>query len=257
VMVNRIWQHHFGGGLVGTSSNFGRLGERPTHPELLDWLAGRFVESGWSIKSLHRDIVLSATYRLSSDLDEKAAEVDPENRLLWRASRRRLDVEAWRDALLFVSGRLEETMGGPTTNLGDSNDTRRTVYAKISRHELDGLLRLFDFPDANVTAAGRTSTTVPQQQLFVLNGEFFVKQAKALAARVAKDVGENDDGKDDADRIRHAYRLCYGRLPSEAELAIGREFLAATAAGNEGNDLSPWEQYAQALLAANEFLYVD
>ncbi len=250
VMVNRVWQHHFGRGLVGTSSNFGELGERPTHPELLDWLAKRFVESGWSVKSLHRDVVLSATYRLSSDADPRALEVDPENRLLWRASRRRLDVEAFRDALLFVSGRLDESLGGPTTNLADPGNVRRTVYARISRHELDGLLRLFDFPDANVTAATRTNTTVPQQQLFVLNGEFFVRQAKALAARVQKAADADDD------RIRLAYRLCYGRPPTETELAVGREFLSAAATA-EGNSLAPWEQYAQALLAANEFLYVD
>lgn len=252
VMVNRIWQHHFGRGLVATPSNFGQLGDRPSHPELLDWLTQRFVASGWSLKDVHRQIVLSATYRLSSDVHPQGLEQDPRNVWLWRASRRRLDVEAWRDALLAVSGRLDRTLGGPTTNLADANNSRRTVYAKISRHELDGLLRLFDFPDANVTADTRTNTTVPQQQLFVLNSPFFVTQAKAFAARL-QSLATTDD-----ERITHAYQLAYGRLPSEAEQQVGLQFLQSAAEmPTEGSKLSPWEQYAQALLAANEFLYVD
>lgn len=252
VMVNRVWQHHFGRGLVGTPSNFGQLGDRPSHPELLDWLTQQFVAFGWSIKDLHRLIVLSATYRLSSDVHPQGLEQDPRNVWLWRASRRRLDVEAWRDALLAVSGRLDRTLGGPTTNLADANNSRRTVYAKISRHELDGLLRLFDFPDANVTADVRTNTTVPQQQLFVLNSPFFITQAKAFAARLQASATTDDE------RVTHAYQLAYGRLPSEAELQVGLQFLQTAAEmPTEGNKLSPWEQYAQALLAANEFMYVD
>jgi hypothetical protein len=247
VIVNRVWYHHFGRGLVGTPSNFGLLGERPSHPELLDSLAVRFVEHGWSLKWLHREIVLSATYQLGSDLDKKNAEADAGNVYLWRANRRRIDVEAWRDALLAAAGNLDATMGGPTYDLRDANSKRRTVYAKVSRHELDGLLRMFDFPDANVTAAKRASTTVPQQQLFVLNSEFMVAQAKAFAARV------QTAGATDADRIKAAYRLAYGRSPTDAETRLGLAFLAVPTKDR----LTPWEQYAQVLLAANEFLYVD
>src|SRR5690606_2971719 len=141
VIVNRIWQHHFGKGLVRTPSNFGMLGEPPTHPELLDHLATRFIRSGWSVKTLHREILLSATYQQSSRLNERAMEQDPENRLLWRMNRRRLDVEAWRDAMLAVSGTLDATLGGPSLNL-DAGNRRRTFYAFVSRHELDPLLRL-------------------------------------------------------------------------------------------------------------------
>ncbi len=248
VIVNRVWAQHFGRGLVTTPSNFGALGDRPSHPELLDWLAAEFVEHGWSLKWLHRQIVLSDAYRRSSE-GIKANDKDADNVYLWRANRRRLEVEPWRDALLAVSGRLDSSMGGPTTNLRDAANVRRTVYAKISRHELDGLLRLFDFPDANVTADKRTLTTVPQQQLFVLNSEFMVTQAKAFASRVKL------AGTDDAVRITEAYRLAYGRSPTAAEAKIGQAFLAAPT--DPKDKLTKWEQYAQALLAANEFLYVD
>ena len=184
VMVNRIWQHHFGRGLVATSSNFGTLGERPSHPELLDWLAHRFVASGWSLKALHREIMLSATYQQSSRFDSQGFTKDPGNTLLWRMNRRRLDVEAWRDAMLAVAGRLDATIGGPSVSLDAPANHRRTVYAAISRHDLAWMLRLFDFPDPNITSGGRVETTVPLQQLFVLNSEFMVANARAVAARL-------------------------------------------------------------------------
>lgn len=250
VIVNRIWQHHFGQGLVGTASNFGELGDRPTHPELLDTLTVRFIESGWSMKWLHREIMRSAVYRLSSNHEASAMQKDPENQLLWRMPRRRLEVEVWRDALLAVSGSLDKTMGGPTTNLSDSNNRRRTVYGAISRHDLNGLLRLFDFPDANVTSAGRAETTVPQQQLFVLNSDFFVKQAKALASRLEKEGGE-----DPRVRIHLAYQILFGREPNAEELALGEEFVSQEKRPEDR--LTPWEQYAQILLGSNEFMYID
>src|SRR5262249_52082978 len=146
VMVNRIWQHHFGRGLVSTPSNFGALGERPTHPELLDYLAARFIASGWSIKTLHREILLSAAYQASSHADARNQELDPANQYLWRMNRRRLEVEAWRDAMLAVSDSLDETVGGPSNELALPENHRRTLYAVVSRHDLDWLLRLFDFP---------------------------------------------------------------------------------------------------------------
>jgi hypothetical protein len=185
VIVNRVWQSHFGRGLVNTPSNFGALGDRPTHPELLDTLAAKFMANGWSLKWLHREILGSTAYQLASSTTPKGVANDPANIYLWRAERRRLDVESWRDSLLSVAGNLDETMGGPTFDLKNSAIRRRTIYAKISRHELDGLLRLFDFPDANVTAEKRVETTVPQQQLFALNSEFMTNQAKAFAERIA------------------------------------------------------------------------
>jgi mono/diheme cytochrome c family protein len=255
VMVNRVWQHHFGKGLVRTPSNFGARGERPTHAELLDYLAQRFVQSGWSMKALHRLIMLSATYQQSSRFDPRNHDRDPDNQLLWRMNRRRLEVEAWRDGMLAVANNLRPTIGGPSMELTSPDNCRRTLYAFVSRHELNSLLRLFDFPDANITNDQRTVTTVPLQQLFVLNSEFMVRNAKALAARLAARPAE-----DNAVRIRRAFLLLYGRPVTDRELQLGLAFLAADPVeenGDGGNALTPWEQYAQVLLSASEFLYVD
>jgi hypothetical protein len=268
VMVNRIWQHHFGKGLVRTPSNFGELGERPTHPELLDYLASRFIESGWSVKTLHRMILLSATYQQRSWVPPQDSwarhiesaftrgsrdpyEVDAENRLLWHANRRRLEVEAWRDAMLAVAGKLDRTVGGPSKDLAAPDNRRRTLYGSVSRHELNPLLRLFDFPDPNITADERTVTTVPLQQLYVLNSEFLIGNAKALAARLA--TAANDD----AGRIRHAFLALYGRPATPRVVEIGVEFLSGPGSPNGGQSLTRWEQYAQVLLSTNEFMYVD
>ena len=248
VLVNRVWQHHFGKGLVGTVSNFGALGERPTHPELLDHLAARFMANGWSLKGLHREILLSSTYRLSSRPDAHNDAADPANKLLWRANRRRLEVEAWRDAILAASGKLDPAVGGPSGDLAAADNRRRTLYGMVSRHELNSLLRLFDFPDPNITAGERTVTTVPLQQLFVLNSEFMVQNAKALAAQLKAAA------LDDAGRIRHAFVRLYGRPVSERELRLGLAFLSG---GDSRAPLTRWEQYAQVLLSTNEFLYVD
>ena len=255
-MVNRVWQHHFGKGLVRTPSNFGALGERPTHPELLDHLATRFVASGWSLKNLHREIMLSAVYQLSSEFGVRNSELtpnalDPENRLLCRANRRRLEVESWRDAMLAVSGKLDGTVGGPSSDLTAPDNRRRTLYGVVSRHELNPLLRLFDFPDPNITSDERTVTTVPLQQLFVLNSEFLIGNAKALAARLASAAS------DDPGRIRHAFSLLYARPATEREVQLGLSFLNAGRSSQAGTALSRWEQYAQVLLSANEFMYVD
>ena len=248
VMVNRIWQHHFGRGLVRTPSNFGTLGERPTHPELLDHLATRFMESGWSIKAMHREIMLSATYAQGSQFEAHNSDVDADNKLLWRMNRRRLEVEAWRDAMLAVANNLDGTVGGPSQELTAADNRRRTLYGSVSRHELNSLLRLFDFPDPNITNDERTVTTVPLQQLFVLNSEFMVRNAKALAARLT-----NGPDKDDAGRIRRAFPLLYARPATEREVHMGAAFLALASSG----PLSRWEEYAQVLLSASEFLYVD
>jgi hypothetical protein len=246
VFVNRVWAHHFGRGLVSTPSNFGALGAKPTHPELLDHLASRFMAGGWSVKALHREIMLSASYQLSGDYDENNAKMDAGNVWLWRMNRHRLDVESWRDAMLAVSGNLDPTLGGPSQELNNGN-RRRTLYAAVSRHNLNGLLRLFDFPDPNITSETRTVTTVPLQQLFVLNSDFMAGQAKALVKKLASEV-------DDSARVRKAYMLLYGRPATEDEVKLGREFV--TPAG-PGGGMTPWEQYAQVLLGANEFMYLD
>jgi cytochrome c551/c552 len=262
VLVNRVWQHHFGRGLVGTPSNFGLLGERPTHPELLDHLAAKFIASGWSIKQLHREIMLSATYRMrSSDSSVPNSELplptslDPDNRLLWRQNRRRLDIETWRDSVLATCDNLDRTTGGPSSNLNDGNNLRRTLYAAVSRHDLNSTLRLFDFPDPNLTSEKRVVTTVPMQQLFVLNSDFMVRQARTLATRL-----NSEKLTEDGSRIELAYRLLFQRSPSDQEKAVGMRFLQATPPeGVEAGTikLTAWEQYAQALLGTNEFLFVD
>ena len=180
VIVNRVWQHHFGRGIVATASNFGTVGERPSHPELLDTLAVRFMEAGWSLKWLQRELLLSATYQLASTPDPDNLEVDPDNQWLWRFSPRRLDVESWRDAVLAVSGRLDGTMAGPAAGNLDTGHLRRTLYSTVSRRDPDKTLMAFDFPDANVTSERRNVTTLPQQQLFVLNSEFMSRSAEAV-----------------------------------------------------------------------------
>jgi len=249
VIVNRVWAWHFGRGLANTPSNFGQLGDRPTHPELLDFLTVKFVENGWSIKWLQRQILTSATYQRASVDTPANAKSDPENVYLWRGHRHRLDVEAWRDSLLAVAGNIDLTLGGPTFDLKNANSRRRTVYAKISRHNLDGLLRLFDFPDANVTAAKRGTTTVPQQQLFALNSEFMIGQAKAFAERIEK--GE----KEPAARVKLAYRLAFTRDPTTQELDLATRFVALPL--GKDDKLTRWQQYAQVLLASNELMYVE
>ncbi|HEX3313578.1 MAG TPA: DUF1549 and DUF1553 domain-containing protein, partial [Gemmataceae bacterium] len=253
VFVNRIWQRHFGRGIVGTSSNFGKLGDRPTHPELLDYLACRLVEQGWSVKAIHREILMSAVYRASSAPIASNLAKDADNVWLWKHGRSRLDIEAWRDSMLAVSGQLDAKMGGPTFNLGDTNIKRRTVYAKISRHDLNATLRMFDFPDANITSAKRTETTVPQQQLFVLNSAFVVESAKALAARVQKDA------KADPERVARLFALAVGRPATSEESAVALDYLKETdpAADRPKVKLTRWERLSQAVLAGNEFMYVD
>jgi Protein of unknown function (DUF1553) len=251
VFVNRVWHYHFGRGIVGTPSNFGKLGDRPTHPELLDTLAIRFMESGWSLAWLHREIMLSDAYQRSSTDDAKNTTQDPDNLFLWRMSPRRLDVEAWRDAVLAVSGRLDRTFGGPSLDLGDAKTVRRTVYAKVSRYVPSTMLTLFDFPDANVTSDRRAVTTVPQQQLFVLNSDFMVDSARAFAARLA------EAAPDVTARIDLAFQLAYGRSPTKEERRLGLEFLHAAATTRRADRLTPWEQYAQVLLATNEFAWIE
>jgi hypothetical protein len=246
VAVNRIWQHHFGRGLVASHSNFGRTGERPTHPELLDYLAARLVDNNWSLKSIHREIVLSDAYRRSTAGDAKAFDADPENKLLWRANlRHRLDLESLRDSVLAVSGRLDRTVGGGATPLTDEN-SRRSLYLTVSRTRLDGTMALFDFPDPNATSDERPVTTGPLQGLFFLNGRFVAKQAEELERRVAREAGDKPEA-----RIRRAYNLLFGRAPDGEELKLGIEYVAG------GGAAKAWPQYLQTLLGSSEFTSVN
>jgi hypothetical protein len=247
VIVNRIWALSFGRPLVATPSNFGALGEPPTHPELLDDLAVRFMGAGWSVKWLMREIVLSAAYRQSSAPDTHQLAADPENRLLGRMTRRRLSVEEWRDALLCAAGRLDRTVGGPSLDPQDPVACRRTVYSAVSRLELNRMLALFDFPDPNAHADRRVETTTPLQKMFVLNSPFMVAQAARLAERLAAEAGEEDRC-----RIDRAYRLLYARPATEAEVRLGLAFLRAG-----GDRAARWQQYAHVLLAANEMSFID
>jgi hypothetical protein len=246
VIVNRIWAQHFGRPLVATTSNFGALGEKPTHPELLDDLAVRFMENGWSLKWLHSEIVLSSAYQQSSHIDAAKAAIDPANKLLWRMNRKRLDVETWRDAILLVSGRLDTMVGGKSINPASPDESRRTIYSEISRLELNKLLALFDFPDPNTHNPGRVQTTTPLQKLFVLNSPFMVRQAEALRERLAREAGE-----DARAQIERAYELLYGRSPDDDELALGLVFVGSSAGEEQ------WTGYAHVLLGGNEMLIVD
>jgi hypothetical protein len=219
VMVNRIWMWHFGSGLVRTPSDFGTRGEAPTYPELLDYLSVRFVESGWSMKTLHRSILTSATYRQASADREDGRKADPENLLLWRMNRRRLDVEALRDSMLLAAGRLDLTMGGvPVSVTAQPAATRRAVYGYIERGKVPAALSAFDYPPPDQHAPMRYVTTVPQQALFFLNSPFVAEQARYLAARTQGS---------DAERIQALYRFALGRAADAREVESARRFLSS------------------------------
>jgi mono/diheme cytochrome c family protein len=217
VIVNRIWKADFGTGIVDTPSNFGFGGERPTDPELLEYLANWFVKSGMSIKKLQREIMLSSVYQLSTANDVEASEKDSGNRLYWRATRKRMDAEQVRDSILQVAGELDDQIGGPPKDLTPEYH-RRTVYGRVSRYKLDAYLQLFDFPPPNISAEKRFTTTVPLQRLFLMNSDFVQLEAEALYKRVATEPNN-------AARIRKLYNLVYGRDPKEAEIQIALEYL--------------------------------
>ena len=263
VKVNRLWQHHFGRGLVATPSDFGLQGAEPSHPELLDWLATEFVARGWSLKAMHRLMVTSATYRQSTRLDHVAFRADPENMLLWRQARRRLDGEAIRDALLASSGRLNRDMGGPCvfpelpaelTKLSgkgpawpvsarEEDGNRRSLYVFLRRNLRFPFFETFDRPDTNASCPRRAVTTVAPQALGLLNGKLARDSARAMADRLDREAGPGVDA-----RIELAYRLALGRRPDEAELALAREYL-------DGG--RPMAGLCLALMNVNEFVYVD
>jgi hypothetical protein len=260
VIVNRIWMHHFGAGLVRTPSDFGLRSDPPSHPELLDHLATRFMDHGWSIKHLHRLIVLSNTYQQDSRLrlsesaapgsakPQAALSIDPENRLLWKMNRRRLDFEATRDTLLAVSGKLNGTIGGPS--IRDPLATganRRTMYSHLDRLNVPGLFRTFDFPSPDATNPQRDTTTIAPQALFLMNHPFVMECARALMRR--PDVAAAKDMPAKIDRL---HRLLFGRSATPDEQRLAQDYLQA-----QTNAPAAWERYAHALLLMNELVMVD
>jgi hypothetical protein len=267
VMVNRIWQWHFGEGLTRTPNNFGKLGERPTHPELLDYLAARFVENGWSMKSMHRLIMLSNSYQMSSVVTPGQLEKDPENRLWSRFEARRLQVEEMRDALLALDGSLDLTMGGSLMEgqggdnefsderkgLHPDNTKRRTVYLPIRRSNLPTLFSLFDFGDAGASNPQRTETNIAPQALYMMNSDFVAERARALASTLLA-----DDELDDAGRIQQAYLLVLNRPVTPASTELALSYLSGfPPAGGEDRRLTAWTSLCRALIASNNFLYVE
>jgi hypothetical protein len=250
VMVNRVWRHHFGRGLVETTSNFGSQGDRPTHPELLEDLARRFIESGWSLKWLHREIVMSATYQQSSRASSASVQLDPENVLLGRMNRRRLEVEAWRDAMLSATATLDPSLGGPAVQLEPRTNVRRTIYGQVKRRELHDLLRLYDFPDPTTHSPQRLETTTPLQQLFMLNSDFMKWQAESLLARLDRECGSDSHA-----RFTRAFLLLYGRMPTAREETILERALELQADAKDCGEL--WKEIAEVLLAKDEMMFVE
>jgi mono/diheme cytochrome c family protein len=257
VMVNRIWQYHFGTGLVGTPSDFGANGERPSHPELLDYLAGEFMASGWSVKALHRLIVTSATYHQASAARPDAMAADASSRLLWRYPPRRLEAEPIRDAILALSGKLDLRMGGAGYSVFEPNDNyvrvytpkktfgppewRRMIYMTKVRMQQDATFGAFDCPDAGQIAPRRNTSTTPLQALNLLNSQFILQQAGFFAERLKREQGD-----DVAKQVRRAFALAFNREPTEEELNVSSAFV-----DKEGLTL-----FCRALLNANEFVYV-
>ena len=252
VIVNRLWQHHFGRGLVGTPNDFGYQGDRPTHPQLLDWLANDLVTHGWRLKRLHRLMMTSAVYRQNSRFDEQRARIDRENRLLWRRAPRRLEGEAIRDAMLAVADRLDSRMYGPGTL--DQNMPRRSVYFFIKRSKLIPMLMLFDWPEHLVSIGQRSSTTIAPQALMFMNSPQGRRYAELFADRLGNRPVEA--------AVRRAYRLALGRSPDAAEQRIAVAFIARQTASYRQSRTPQATQHAltdfcQTLLSLNEFAYVD
>jgi hypothetical protein len=300
VLVNRVWLHHFGRGLVGTPSDFGIMGERPTHPELLDWLASDFAEHGWRLKRLHKLIMTSTAYRQSSHRNSVGDERDPENRLYWRKPVQRLDAEAIRDAVLAASGALNKAMYGPPVPVrpdvhgqivvgvdkteGDNKmpvdvdlkgeEFRRAIYIQVRRSRPLAMLHAFDAPVMEVNCERRQSSTVPTQSLMLMNSQFILDQAARFAGRL-----EREAGNDRAQQVNRAWQLAFNRTPSESEAADSLNFLSrqveylkalpekqeekpkkeekAKPAAKPTPEMQALTDLCQALLSANEFLYVD
>jgi hypothetical protein len=277
VAVNRIWQYHFGKGIVRTPSDFGATGDRPSHPELLDWLAAEFMARGWSWKALHRLILTSNTYRQASRFDEKAAAKDPENRLFWRMNPHRLEAEVIRDSILSLSGNLNPEMGGPgiypridSSVIASGSrprwplevkegakEWRRSVYIFVKRSVLVPLIEVFDCPVTVVASPVRSVSTVSPQALALLNNEFVLQQSQYFAERVKREAGA-----DLRAQISRAFQIALSRRPSVKETQWATEFIASQTEGyrqrnQEKPDEAALRDFCHALINLNEFLYVD
>jgi hypothetical protein len=271
VMVNRLWHGHFGAGLVRSVDNFGLLGETPSHPELLDWLAASFVESGWSIKAMHRAIILSSTYQMGSAYREAAFQADPDNRLHWRHARRRLEAEALRDTLYFLGGKLDFTMGGslfeaknrayvpgyPNAMYEKYDFPRRSIYLPVIRSAAYDVLQAFDFADASFSSGERATTTVAPQALFLMNGKIVHEQTRHWSARLLAEPGLDDEG-----RVQRIYRQALGRPATAKELARALEFIERieselTRAKMAEARVQAWQSFCRVIVSANEFIYVE
>ena len=240
MIVNRVWGWHLGRPLVATPSDYGVQGEKPTHPALLDDLAARFIAHGWSLKWLHREIMMSAAYRQSSRPRADAEKVDQMNTLLWRMNPRRLDAESYRDTLLRArTGRLSTKMYGPSEDAESETSVRRTVYSRVSRGRLSNLLKVYDFPDPVQTSGARDQTTTALQQLFIMNSPFLHAEAEALAAAVSQEP-------DNPAKVRSLYRKVLSRDPKAKEDRSGSEAISSQ---------GTIEQYAQILLSSNEEIF--
>jgi hypothetical protein len=256
VIVNRLWQHHFGEGMVGTPNDFGAQGERPSHPELLEWLASELVQNGWRLKPLHKQIMLSAAYQQASDTSREALatnlKLDPANRFLWQFRTKRLDAEMIRDELLAVGGNLDSTMYGPS--ILDATP-RRSIYLRVKRSELIPLMTMFDAPEPTQSVGERISTTVPTQALAMMNSQFVRQQAEKLAQRARPSKETSVEAA-----IDRAYQIALARSPSEDERSRMAAFIEqqSQALGSDptASDKA-FAEFCHVLLCLNEFVFVD
>ena len=248
VMVNRLWQHHFGEGIVGTSNDFGAQGERPTHPELLEWLATEFVKGGWKLKPLHKAMMLTATYQQANEVSPDNVKIDPDNRFLWHHKPQRLEAEIIRDAVLAVGGSLDLTMFGPSIL---DNTPRRSVYLRVKRSELIPFMTMFDAPEPTQSIGERVSTTLPTQALTMMNSPFVRQQADKLAARIRPNAEVPLEAA-----VERAYQFAFARQPSTTERDRMVAFINQQVAAKTDLKIALTE-VCQVLICLNEFVYVD
>ena len=259
VIVNRVWQHHFGRGIVDTPNDFGFLGAKPTHPQLLDWLAGELIRNGWQLKPLHRLIMNSAAYRQASS--ERWVERDRDNRLIWQHQTRRLEAEIIRDNILSVSGALKKQMYGPSTAIGsiakgkagkEKPETwRRSVYMMAPRFNTHPVLRVFDAVDNLQSVGSRTVSTTPSGALFMFNAPFLWQQAELMAERIEREAGETPDAQ-----VDHIYEVAFTRPPTDEERALGIQFLDRKPTKDDKNGKNVLVHYCHAIMGLNEFIYI-
>ena len=254
VIVNRLWQHHFGRGIVQTPNDFGRLGARPSHPQLLDGLAGELIRSDWRLKPIHRLIMNSAAYRQASS--NRWIDTDADNRWVWHYRTRRLEAEIIRDNILSVSGALNPRMYGPSVNVGaktteQAESWRRSIYMLAPRFTAHPTLRVFDSVDNFQSVGERTVSTTPSSALFMLNAPFVWQQAELMAQRI-----ENDAGSEAAEQVDRIYEIAFARPPTAEERILGIEFLQTISSGDDEQAKPVLVQYCHTIMGLNEFIYI-